>query len=115
MNTDYVDEKEILLDIGKRIRAKRIEKNITQSDFANKCGISVATLTRIENGDDTKLSNIIRILAELGLSENIDLLIPRSQPDFKEIFVKGEKVKQRATKKKTATGLWIWGEDGEKK
>lgn len=115
MNTDYIDEKEILLDIGKRIRAKRIENNITQNDFANKCGISVATLTRIENGDDTKLSNIIRILSGLGLSENIDLLIPQPQPDFKELFMKGKKVKQRATKKKTVTGLWTWGEDGEKR
>lgn len=115
MITDYINEKDKLIDIGNRIRSKRIEKNITQSDFANNCGISVATLTRIENGDDTKLSNIIRILAGLGLSENIDLLIPETQPDFRELFEKSEKVRQRATKKKTDSKSWIWGEDGVNK
>lgn len=115
MNTYYIDEKETLCEIGKGIRSKRIEKNITQSDFANMCGISVATLTRIENGEDAKLSNVVRILAGLGLSENIKLLIPPAQPDFRELFLNGEKVKQRATKKKTTSESWKWGEDGENK
>ena len=105
-----ISEFEVLSEIGSRIRGLRIEKNMTQEELAKKSGISLATLNRIENGDDTKFSTIVRVMIQLGQGENFEHLIPRTMPDFKKLYL-GEKTRQRVRKKQPDTKLWQWGED----
>lgn len=104
-------EKSILKEIGQRIKQHRISLNITQADLADKSGISSSTEVRIENGEDSKFSNYIKILSALNMQDNLDVLIPEVQPDFKSIFEEKPK-RQRATpnngKKNTQ---WVWEED----
>ena len=76
------NEKSILIELGQRIKQNRISLNITQAELAEKCGISPSTETRIENGEDSKISNHIKILSGLNLLDNLDVLIPEVQPDF---------------------------------
>lgn len=38
------------MNIGASIKEFRIQKNISQSEFANKCGISQTSISQIENG-----------------------------------------------------------------
>jgi transcriptional regulator with XRE-family HTH domain len=104
-------EQEILKELGNRIKQYRISLNITQIDLANKCGISSSTEVRIENGVDSKISNYIKILIALGLAENLDILIPELQPDFKSLYEQKPQ-KRRATSniKKIKPG-WVWEED----
>ena len=104
-------EQEILKELGNRIKQYRVSLNITQTELANKCGISSSTEVRIENGEDSKISNYIKILIGLDLSENLNLLIPESQPDFKALYEQKPK-RQRATSnvKKTKSN-WVWEED----
>ncbi|MBQ2743740.1 MAG: helix-turn-helix transcriptional regulator [Oscillospiraceae bacterium] len=101
----------IIKELGARIKQYRISLNITQSELAHKCGISASTVARIENGDDSIFSNYIKILNGLGLTQNMDILIPEAQPDFKAIF---EKKAPRQRVKSNAANLkskWIWEED----
>ena len=39
-----------LIELGERIRQRRQEKNISQEIFAEKAGVSVNTVSRIEGG-----------------------------------------------------------------
>lgn len=111
--TQFESEKSNLKEFGNRIKQYRISLNITQQQLAQKCGISVATLIRIENGDDTKWSAIIKILTEFNLLDNLDILIPEPQPDYKAMFEeKNTKKRARPDKKKTSD-TWVWGEDKE--
>lgn len=105
------NEISILKEIGQRIKQHRISLNITQADLADKCGISSSTEVRIENGEDSKFSNYIKIISALNMLDNLNILIPEVQPDFKSIFEEKAK-RQRATPsndKKRAK--WVWGED----
>ena len=79
--TEYESEHIILKEIGSRIKQYRISLNITQNDLAVKCDISASTVVRIENGEDSMFSNYIKILTGLGLSQNVDILIPEPQQD----------------------------------
>lgn len=104
-------ENDILKEIGFRIKQYRISLNITQTELANRCGVSLSTVVRIENGIDSKLSNYIRILNVFGMVQNIDILIPEAQPDFKALYEQKparQRVKSKNIKKKTG---WVWGED----
>ena len=80
------NEMTILKEIGQRIKQHRISLNITQADLADKCGISSSTEVRIENGVDSKFSNYIKILPALNMLDNLDILIPEMQQDFKALF-----------------------------
>jgi len=111
--TQIESEKAILKEFGSRIKQYRISRNITQHQLAQKCGVSVSTLMRIENGDDTKWTTIIKILSEFSLLENLDLLIPELQPDYKAMFEeKAIRKRARPARQKTDND-WIWGEDKE--
>lgn len=108
------NEKDILQELGTRIRQHRLTLNLTQAELAKRCGISSSTEIRIENGDDSKISNYIKILRALNMVSNFDLLISETQQDFKAIFEEKPK-RQRAKPKKPKTeASWTWGEDKEK-
>lgn len=104
-------EKIILKELGQRIRQHRISLGITQAEMAEKCGISQSTETRIENGVDSKISNYIKLLSGFNMSDNLDILIPEPQPDFKALYEK-KTVRQRVKPSKTRKESgWTWGED----
>ena len=57
------------VDIGKKIRKKRQELGVTQSDLAKKAGIAQSTLSYIEKGKKRPQFNTMSaICRELGLS-----------------------------------------------
>lgn len=109
--TGNESEQVIIKELGTRIKQYRISLNITQNELADKCGISASTVVRIENGEDSIFSNYIKILSSLGLTQNMDILIPEAQQDFKAMFEKKaprQRVKANTSKKKST---WVWEED----
>lgn len=112
-SNDYSDGY-IISSFGKEIKQYRININLTQNDFALKCGISSSTLERIESGNDTKFSNIIKIMRAFNLIENFSMLIPDVEDDFKAYYENTSK-RKRATKKQPFQNVkWVWGEDEKK-
>lgn len=100
----------ILSEIGERIKQFRIGLFMTQNDLAKKTGISLRNIVRIENGEDTAFSNIIKILSVFKLQNNLDLLIvdQLERPSYK---IKNKTVRKRASKKRTGSEHFVWGED----
>ena len=108
--TENENEQAILKEIGARIKQCRISLDITQAELADKCGVSDRTVFRIENGEDSKFSNYIKILTELRLKQNIDILIPEVQPDSKPLS-KRNKPRQRVRSRRYAKSSRVMGED----
>lgn len=53
---------------------------MTQEMLAERVGVSVPTIGKLESGDpSTSLATVLRVLAALGLSEDIDLLAADDQ------------------------------------
>lgn len=101
----------IINELGIRIKQYRISLDMTQAELSEKCGVSHSTVARLENGADSKLSNYIRVLDGLGLLQNLDVLIPEAQEDFKAIYEKkAPRQRVRSSKTKNSSG-WVWGED----
>lgn len=44
------DQKEALVELGRRLKNARIERNDTQKDFAFRIGVSIPTLQKMEKG-----------------------------------------------------------------
>lgn len=108
--TENENEQAILKEIGARIKQCRILLDITQAELADKCGVSDRTVFRIENGEDSKFSNYIKILTELRLRQNIDILIPELPPDSKPLSKRNEP-RQRVRSRRYAKSSRVWEED----
>ena len=97
--------------IGDRLKQYRINAGLTQKDLENKSGISVRSISRLEQGASVQLESLIKILSALNLENNIDLLIPdqTKRPSF---YLKdNEKPKQRVRKKANVNGGSKWGDE----
>lgn len=61
--------------LGRRLRAARMRRSMTQEVMAQRVGVSVPTIAKLENGDpSTSLATVLRVLTVLGLADDIDLL-----------------------------------------
>src|SRR5690242_17081787 len=61
--------------LGKRLRAARLRRKMTQPMLAERVGISVPTLGKLEAGDpSTSLATMLRVLTVPGMGADIDLL-----------------------------------------
>lgn len=107
--TGNENNKIILVELGRRIRDVRISRSITQQVLSQNAGVSFSTVVRVENGEGVNIENYMKILRNLDLLSNFDLLIPEQQPTPEELF-KGKPKRQRASKQKKARE-WKWGDE----
>lgn len=85
---------------------------MTQQELANEAGISLRTLQRLEDGENTSLDTLVRIMMGLGIQENLSLLFPDPHIRPVDMVRSTRKAKQRARPKKqqTTPKKWEWGE-----
>ena len=61
----------IMRHIGSKIKELRIEKSVKQAELADASGVSVFTISSVENGKSTSLLTIVQLLRAL---EHLDYL-----------------------------------------
>lgn len=69
----------IVAELGKRIKATRLKKKFTQPQVAERSGISVFTISQMENGKNTSLISLIAVMRALKLLDNFEGLIPEQK------------------------------------
>lgn len=94
---------EVIQDIGKRVQERRLQMNYSQLELAEKCGLSLSLIQRIEKGESVSLINFIQVLRMLQLIEGLELLLPKKE--ISPILLKKLKGKERlrASKKTNKT------------
>ena len=64
--------------LAERVRALRVEQNLSRAELAARCGLSVGTLQRFEGGHTISLDNFVRLVQGLGrLDDLVDVLADR--------------------------------------
>ena len=102
----------VLRELGARIKRNRIDMQLSQQDFAAKAGISTRTLSAAENGEDIRLSSLLRILRTLNCLENLDLLLPELAFDPESYRTLGrERKRVSRTIENNDTSEWKWGDE----
>ncbi len=65
------DIEKIKSEFGKRVRDLRLKKGITQSDLAQKMGVDLRQIQRIENAEiNTSLVSIYKLIIALDVNPN---------------------------------------------
>ncbi len=65
------DADDIAKDIAADFRRRRIEKNLTRAQVAEKSGVALANLTRFEQKGLISLQNLIKIAMALGYTSEV--------------------------------------------
>jgi len=69
-------ESEILSELGRRLAVFRKQQGFTQTRLAEEAGIGVATLRRVEAGQDSQMETWLKLMKALGNLHAFDALVP---------------------------------------
>jgi putative transcriptional regulator len=91
-----------------------LNRNLTQQQLAREAGVSKRTVIRLENGESSQLTNLVRVLRALGLLGNVDALVPA--PLESPLARLKSKAKERrraspAARKPEPGSTWTWGDE----
>ncbi len=73
----HLSDAAILAELGSRVAQTRLAFNLTQADLADEAGLSKRTVLRIEAGESTQVTNLIRVLRVLRLLDAFGAAVPR--------------------------------------
>lgn len=74
MDFGFASNKEIRMALTSRLREQRLARELSQQDLAERAGVGVATLRRLESTGESTLENFVRVLMALGLAEQLQPL-----------------------------------------
>lgn len=91
-----LSDKSIEEELGRRLKALRLQKNVTQQELAEATTLSLNVIKSFESGRG-KLSNLIAILRELGALDQLDTFIPESSISPLQLAKMQGKQRERAS------------------
>jgi transcriptional regulator with XRE-family HTH domain len=113
INNSLADDS-VLQELGLRLAAARLARDLTQAELATEAGVSKRTLERLETGQvATQLSGFVRVCRALKLLDRFEALVPAAAAasPLVELERKGKR-RRRASGAKTSKPAkpWTWGE-----
>ncbi|MEO6014528.1 MAG: helix-turn-helix domain-containing protein [Devosia sp.] len=111
--TDSLTDEAVLAELGQRVMATRLARRMTQADLALAAGVSKRTVERLEDGQSSQLSNLIRCLRALGRIEALDALLPEQPANPIDQLTRRRPVRVRGGRglAEAPARRWIWGDE----
>lgn len=94
---------EVVAELGKRLQKQRLQQNLTQAALAKKLGVSVPTISNLENGKNTTLETFISVVFALGLQTELQDLFNQPSLTIAELDKAAQPKRQRARSKAKPT------------
>jgi transcriptional regulator with XRE-family HTH domain len=94
-----------LEELGRRVALARKNTRMNQTEMAKASGLGIATIARIEKGQDAQFSSWLKIFSVLGLKASLDQLLPENLTSPMS-EAKGSKHHKRAK-----PGEFKWGDE----
>jgi transcriptional regulator with XRE-family HTH domain len=66
----------VLRELGHRVEAHRLERNLTQVDLGDIAGVGRSTVQKLEHGGTVQTISLVKILRALDLLDELDAAIP---------------------------------------
>ena len=99
----FLTEKEIIQQIGQRLKLIRLQHNLTQKELSKDIGLSVSTISLIEQGNPTSIESLIRILVRLNRIKDFESVFRVGEN--LELKLKFEKAKLKSERKRASSKI----------
>ncbi len=101
MNFNNSSDKQILHELTRRVRQRRLNVNMTQEELADKAGVHVQTIKNFESGSNSKIITFIQILRQLQDLDALDKFFPEAGISPVELLKLKGKERERASGSET--------------
>ena len=71
-----MSDREVIREIGRRLRKQRLRRNLTQQKLADRAGVSRTTISDMERGEPFQVLTLIQALRALKALETVDAFLP---------------------------------------
>ncbi len=106
MDADQSNAK-ILKELGTRLKQQRASRNIDQATLAYESGVSLRTLSRLENGRAVSFEAVIGVMRALGIVDRLELMIPGTDISPKtKVHKPRQRARRKAEQKKPDKPAW---------
>lgn len=94
MNTEQA-----LSEIGTRLKRRRLNMDRSQKEIADRAGIGINSVARLEDGKGATLANFIRVLNALEALDSLDAFLPAPVISPIQLAKLQGKLRQKASRK----------------
>jgi len=74
LDIGFSTHKEIIKELGARLKAQRLAQLLTQEELAARAGLSTGTVKNIENKGQSSIESVVRLGLALGLADHFQEL-----------------------------------------
>ena len=95
-------EEDILKKIGSKLKEIRISRNIKQSEVSERSGVSMFSISQMENGHNSSILTLVKVLGAMDRMDMLDkfLLPPEVDQKLIEEFVAKQTRRKRVIHRK---------------
>ncbi len=112
MKFESMNNVKIQTELGRRLKRKRLEMNLSQDQVSERSGISRRTVTNTENGKGCSLLTLIALCRSLNLLFKLDTLFPDDDNDPFQSSAHKARIRRRASGERSAkendSDIWEW-------
>ncbi len=87
----------VLEELGRRLRQRRLDRNLSQQEVAEKAGLDRTTVGALERDGRASLLTVVQVLRALGTLDELDGFLPATGPSPLELARRQGQVRQRAS------------------
>lgn len=87
---DFLTDSENMVELGSRLRSRRLERNLTTQMLAEKTGLNRKTIMELEAGHDVRLSTVIKIFRAMHLLGVLNATLPDALPSGQALSARGQ-------------------------
>lgn len=99
-------ESELMAEIGNRLKAQRLRRNLLQKSLADKAGVSVSALKKLESKGQGSLENFMKVVFALRLEKELQTLFAPQAMTIAQLETIQTPPRQRARRvKKSALAI----------
>ena len=115
LDLEIMSNQQIEVEMGQRIRNKRLDMNLSQTELARRAGVARRTITSVENGEGCSLTTLIALVRALRAMAWIDQFLPDPGISPMALLLQEEskyhtKRKKAGRPRKVVEG-WKWGDE----
>ena len=105
---------QIEAELGRRLKRRRLELNLSQETLAHRSGLARRTITAIEHGEGATLATFIEVVRALDALEMLENFLPDPGPSPLQMArLREEPIRRYASKPRRAPdpAAWKWGDE----
>ena len=87
----------VLEELGKRLRQRRLDSNLSQAEVAERAGLDRTTSGQLERDGRASLLTMVQVLRALGALDELDAFLPPLGPSPLELARRQGRQRQRAS------------------